>query len=101
CTLAEIDATIRKARSEPVEQFPDFRRLLLLGRLPRLLRRLLWWMGLNVSGSWRAKYIGTFAVTGVAALGSASLHTLSPLTTTLTYGVLAPDGTVLARLFYD
>ena len=30
-----------------------------------------------------------------------SLHTLSPLTTTITFGVIEPDGSVLVRLFYD
>jgi hypothetical protein len=100
-TLVEIDERIRRARTEPVENFGTFRRQLRVARLPRPLRRLSWWAGLNVSGGWRARYAGTFGVTGVAALGSASLHTLSPLTTTLTYGVFEADGTVPVRLFYD
>lgn len=99
--LSAIDDLIRRARSGPVEQFGDFRRFLRLGRLPRPIRRLMWWAGLNVSGNWRARYFGTFGITGVAALGSASLHLLSPLTTTLTYGVFAEDGSVPVRLFYD
>lgn len=99
--LAEIDEFIRRARTEPVERFGDFRRQILLSRLPWPIRRLLWWAGLHVCGSWRAQYAGTFGVTGVAALGAASLHLLSPLTTTLTYGVFAEDGSVPVRLFYD
>lgn len=100
-SLADLDTLIRRARTEPVESFGDFRRLLLLGRLPQPLRRLAWWAGLQVSARWRQRYAGTFGITGVAALGSTSLHLLSPLTTTLTYGVFMEDGSVLARLFYD
>lgn len=99
--LSEIDALIQRARTAPIEHVPDFRRLRFHSRLPRPLRRLIWWAGLNAVGDWRAKYAGTFGVTGVAALGSASLHTLSPLTTTLTYGVLTEYGNVPVRLFYD
>jgi hypothetical protein len=99
--LAEIDAFIRRSRSEPIEQFGDFRRLLRVSQLPWLFRRLAWWAALDVSGHWRARFAGTFGFTGVAALGSASLHLLSPLTTTLTYGVFAADGSIPVRLFYD
>jgi hypothetical protein len=37
----------------------------------------------------------------VASLGAPSLHVLSPLTSTLAFGVIPPDGSVLVRLFYD
>jgi hypothetical protein len=100
-SLAEIDAVIRKARTEPIEQIAAFRRVLLMSRLPGPLRRLAFWAGVNVSGDWRARFFGTFLLTGVGALGSASLHVLSPLSTTLTYGVFEADGSVLVRLFYD
>ncbi len=100
-SLWEIDDLIRRGRTEPVENFGDYRRQLRTARLPKFLRRLLWWFGSNVSGHRRLQHFGTFGVTGVAALGSASLHLLSPLTTTLTYGVFEPDGSVLCRLFYD
>lgn len=99
--LAAIDAAVRAARVDPVERVGDFRRQLRLGRLPRPVRRLAWWAALEVSGGWRAKHAGTFGVTGVAALGSASLALLSPLTTTVTYGVFGPDGRANVRLFYD
>jgi hypothetical protein len=99
--LADIDARIRRARTEPVEQFGDFRRQLRLARLPWPLRRWAWWLGLSASGEWRARYAGTFGLTGVAALGSASLNLLSPLTSTLTYGVFDPEGRTTVRLFWD
>jgi hypothetical protein len=100
-SLDEIDHYLRRARTEPVEQFGDIRRHLLMCRMPRFVRRFIWWAGLNIGGSWRARYGGTFGITGIAALGSASLHLLSPLTTTLTYGVFNDVGAVMIRLFYD
>ena len=99
--LAEIDDLIRRARTEPVEQFADFRRVLHFSRLPGLLRRLAFWASLSISGDLRAQILGTFGVTGVGALGSASLHMLSPQSTTLTYGVFTQGGSVPVRLFYD
>jgi hypothetical protein len=99
--LAEIDAVIRRARTEPIQQIGDFRRFLLMSRLPGPLRRLVFRAGLRMSGNWRARFCGTFGLTGVGALGCSSLHLLSPLTTTLTYGVFEQNGSVLVRLFYD
>jgi hypothetical protein len=37
----------------------------------------------------------------VASLGAAGLHILSPLTTTLNYGIFEPDGAIDVRLAYD
>ena len=61
----------------------------------------LWLAALNVSGPLRALRMGTFGVTAYSALGAESLHPISPLTTTLTYGVIAPDGGVTVRVVYD
>lgn len=100
-SLWELDAIIRNAKTAPLESIGDFNQQLLTARLPLPLRRLTWWMGLNVSGKWHARYFGTYGVTGVASLGSTSLHFISPLTSALTYGIFEPDGTVTARLAYD
>ena len=58
------------------------------------------WLGLNI-GRQRANYFGTFWVSAYSALGAESLHPLSPLTSTLNYGVFAADGSVDVRLVYD
>lgn len=100
-SLRELDAFIRRARTEPVERFGDFRRAMKLSKFPRPCRRLVWWAALEASGEWRARYAGTFGITSIAALGSTALHVLSPLTTTLTYGEIAQDGSVPVRLFFD
>ncbi len=100
-SLADLDARLRTARTAPAETVKEFRQQLLTARLPAPLRRLAWWAGLNATGRQRARHLGTFMVTGVSALGSESLSLISPLTTTLTYGVFRPDGRVTVRLFYD
>jgi hypothetical protein len=98
--LGEITAAIRAGMTTPLGEVKDFRRSLRVAALPRPLRRLIWWIGLNV-GRQRANYFGTFAVSVYSALGAESLHPLSPLTVTLNYGVFAADGSLDVRLIYD
>lgn len=99
--LAELDAELRRYKEQPIESLPSFRRALLISRFPRLLRRFVWWFGLNVWGRKRAAYMGTFGVSVYAGLGAASLHPLSPLTTALNYGVIEPNGDIDVRIIYD
>jgi hypothetical protein len=100
-SLPEIDARLRHAKDDPLENFGSFRRTLRISRMPRPVRRLVWWVGLNVSGRKRAHFMGTAGVSAYAGLGAASLHPLSLLTSTLNYGVIGPDGGVDVRLTYD
>ncbi len=99
-SLREIGRQLQLASTAPVESIKDFRRALRSARWPRPLRRALWWLGLNI-GRQRANYFGTFAVSVYSALHAESLHPLSPLTTTLNYGVMNSDGTVNVRIIYD
>ncbi len=100
-SLLELDALVRHYKTVPIEQVPAYQRALLLTRLPRPVRRLVWRLGLYVDGMYRAGFFGTFAVSVVASLGAAGLHILSPLTTTLNYGTFEPDGSIDVRLTYD
>ncbi|HEY7310526.1 MAG TPA: hypothetical protein VH643_14275 [Gemmataceae bacterium] len=100
-SLADIDLRLRRFKDEPLASFGDFRRIVLMSRFPRPLRRLLWWIGLNVWGRKRAAFMGTSGITVYAGLGASSLHPLSLLTTTLNYGVIEPDGSVDVRIIYD
>lgn len=100
-SLLEIDARLRRAKEVPLEAEGSFRRALFISRLPRPLRRLIWWVGLNVSGRKRAHFVGTAGVTTYAGLGAASLHPLSVLTSLLNYSVLEPDGSMDVRITYD
>jgi hypothetical protein len=99
--LREVDDALRRFKDEPLERLSSVRRALLVSRLPRPLRRLVWWIGLECWGRKRAHYLGTYGVSVYAGLGAASLHPLSPLTTCLNYGVLAAEGTVDVRIIYD
>jgi hypothetical protein len=99
--LMKLDAHLRRFKTDPVESVSLFRRALLIGKYPRFLRHLLWRLSLNWSGGKKAKRLGTFGVSVYSGLGAASLHPLSPLTTTLTYGVIDAKGEVTVRAIYD
>lgn len=100
-SLAALDEALRHYKEAPLRQIGLFRRAILVSRFPRPLRRFFWWIGLNSSGHKRARRMGTFGVSVYSGLGSESLHPLSPLTTTLNYGVIGEDGTVNVRIVYD
>jgi hypothetical protein len=100
-SLAELDAFVRYHKNEPIESIPSYRQALLVSRLPKLLRRFIWWLGLETEGPQRARYFGTFAISVVASLGAAGLHLLSPLTTALNYGTFDEQGNLDVRLVYD
>jgi hypothetical protein len=85
----------------PVEEVAAFRRLIRYTKLPRPVRRVVWWHGLHASGRRRAKHFGTFGVSVTAGLGSAAANLISPLATTLSYGVLSADGSLAVRLHFD
>ncbi|MBN9523881.1 hypothetical protein J0H58_36125 [bacterium] len=97
--LPALDAALRWHKTAPVREAFGFG--LGFARLPRPVRRLAWWYLANVRGNRKAQFLGTFGVSVYSALGAESLHPLSPLTTTLNYGVVGPDGRVPVRLVYD
>jgi hypothetical protein len=98
--LAEVHTRVRTFAEAPLESVKPFRKMLAFARLPRPVRRLLLWLGLNLSRT-RPGQFGTFGLSSYSALGAESLHPLSPLTTTLNYGVIDPDGSVTVRVIYD
>ena len=100
-TPEQIDSYLRDCRELPITSIGTFRRAMRVSKLPRPLRRLLWWLALNVSGYYRARNVGTFGISVYSALGAESLHPLSLMTTALNYGVIADDGTVDVRITYD
>lgn len=98
--LLELSRMIRSATTAPVEEVSVFRRALRVSRLPLLLRRLIWWFGLN-AGRARGNYFGTFGISVYANLGAESLHPISPLTTVINYGTIRNDGETAVRAMYD
>src|SRR5436309_2438 len=67
-SLMDADASLRKAKSEPIASTPFFRKTLAVTRLPLPLRRLAWAIGLNI-GRQRGNFLGTLLITSVAAFG--------------------------------
>jgi hypothetical protein len=99
--IPELDERLRKYRSDPIDNIPEFRRPLRITRLPRLLRRLGWWYLTDVNGRDKARWLGTFGVSVYSSLGAESLHPLSPVTTALNYGVIQKNGDLSVRIIYD
>jgi hypothetical protein len=99
-TLVELAGLIRHLSKTPAEELRSMRRMLAFAGLPRVVRRALWWVALNL-GRQRFKYFGTFALSVYSGLGAESLHQLGPWPTMLNYGVMQPDGTVDVRVVYD
>ena len=99
--LLEIDKRLKWFKDRPLDSAAVLVRQMKLAALPRPLRRLLWWSALNLSGRRRARLLGTYGVTAYSGLGAASLHPPGLLTSTLTYGVVEPDGSVPVRVVYD
>ncbi|WZO99628.1 hypothetical protein EP7_001239 [Isosphaeraceae bacterium EP7] len=100
-SLAQLHAALNWYKKQPLEEVGIFRQALRLSRVPTPIRRTLWWSTLHVSGYKRAKRFGTFGLTSYGALGAESLHPISPLTTTLTFGPIADSGQVVVKLIYD
>ena len=100
-SLVQLGGHLHDFKTKPVEQIRPFARLIRYTRYPKPIRRFLWWLGMNLTGKHRAKSIGTFGLTTVSSRHAGLLHVLSPCATTLTYGPLAPDGTVDVRLSAD
>jgi hypothetical protein len=100
-TISELQGALTWYKHEPLEQVGVYRRALQVSRVPRPIRRFLWWSTLNVSGFKRAKRFGTFGLSSYGSLGAESLHPISPLTTTLTFGPISSAGDVVIKLIYD
>jgi hypothetical protein len=99
-SLREIGQQLEYGSTAPVESIKDFRRTMTFARLPKPIRRALWWICLNW-GRQRGNYFGTFGVSVYSALNAESLHPLAPLTTLLNYGVMSSDGVLDVRIIYD
>lgn len=99
-SIEELSIQLRHAATAPVNSIKPFRRAMRVAGYPLPVRRLMWWLGLNI-GRQRANFFGTFAVSVYSALGAESLHPISPHTTLLNYGVFDPNGRCDVRLIYD
>jgi hypothetical protein len=100
-SMSMLQDALNDYKNRPIEEIGFFRQELRISRHPWFLRRLLWWSSLEVSGEKRAKRVGTFGLSSYGSLGAESLHPISPLTATLTYGPIDEQGRVNAKIVYD
>jgi hypothetical protein len=100
-SIIQLQDGLNFYKQQPLETVGVYRLALRVSRAPWFIRHLLWWSTLNVSGMKRAKRFGTFGLTSYGALGAESLHPISPLTTTLTFGPISPSGDLVIKLIYD
>jgi hypothetical protein len=100
-SLTELDGLVRYHKDEPLENISSFARSLKLARLPFPLRRLVWWLGLNLFGRRRSHNFGTFGLTSTACYGAGILTLVPLLTSTIHYGLFDSDGSLDMRLSFD
>jgi hypothetical protein len=100
-TLQEIDAIIREHQQLAVEDIPSYRSAVRTSRVPWPFRRLVLWAGLNILGSYRCKFFGTFGITSVGSQGAGITHLLPLLTCQLHYGIFDPTGALAMRVSFD
>lgn len=98
-SLEELQQRLNRYQQEPPEK--AFRRQYLVSGLPTPLRRLLWWLTLNVSGEKRAARSGTFYLSTIAGTGAEIQHPPAFLTSGITYGPLDENGRTRVTLTYD
>lgn len=91
--LATLDAGIRTAKYGDIRANRAFVEALRLARLPMPLRRVLLWTGLNI-GRQVPRLFGTFAISVLGGQGATILDTIAVWPGFLSYGPIAPDGTV-------
>jgi hypothetical protein len=99
-SLSEVNRLLLRAKSVPIDRVNHYGRMLRIAGLPGPLRLALWWLALNI-GRQRANYFGTFLISTVSRHGGEFESVLSPVSTSLSYGVIAPDGSVDVRLTWD
>lgn len=99
--VGQLQFALEAYKNQPLHDVGYYRQALRVSRLPWPLRKFLWWSTLNVSGQKRAKRFGTFGLTSYGSLGAESLHPMSPLTTTLTFGPISDRGDVCVKMVYD
>jgi len=97
--LDALQRTLDRYKTERTEAV--FARQIRFSRAPTVLRRLGWWLTLNVSGAKRAKRLGTFGLSTLAGQGAVNRYHPTCLTTSLTYGPLDGTGQALVTILYD
>lgn len=88
-------------RRSPVQSVRQFRSQIRFAKIPRMLRKFLWWFVFNVVPHKRASHMGTFGLS-LSGFGDTkgSFH-LGPSTTTLGYELFPKNGQMRLTLTFD
>ena len=96
----ETGRELKRLATTPLADIPDTAKLLRITRWPWPIRRLLWWIGLNV-GRQRPNFFGTFGITSLAGEGARIGYAVHPLTSCLSPGPIAQDGSLEIKCSFD
>jgi len=94
-TLGKIQDKVQSWIKDPIEAHGVLRRLVRNAKPPRLIRRFLWWSGMNWNGCLRARNFGTFGVNTVANLRGRVLQFQTPITSVWYYGSVSKTGEMM------
>jgi len=97
--LTALQSAVDRYQREPVAKV--FRKQVLFSRMPTPLRRLIWWIVMNVSGRRRSRQLGTFSISSLAGQGVVNRDHPTVCATSLSYGPVGPRGECLLTLVYD
>ena len=101
-TLIQLQQAVPWYKHQPLEKVGFYRMALRFSHARRLIRRLLWWSTLNVSGYKRCKRFGTF---GLSSYGLAGCRADPPDLAADDDADIRPDrpstGRVVVKLIYD
>lgn len=98
-SLVQLQKQLNRATHGEVRAV--FRQQLQLSALPTFLRRLIWWGRLHLWPRRRARWVGTFGISVLAAQGCYNLRPPHFLTSCLTYGPLDQRGRMPVTLLCD
>jgi len=99
--LRQLVTHLNRWRTHPIENIRSFSRLIRYSKYPWPMRRMAWWYAVNASRRCRLRVLGTFGVSVTASEGATALNLISPLTTTVNYGLFRADHTLPVRVHFD
>lgn len=99
--LKAIQEKVRAWKADPVSAHGVLRRLVRNAKPPRPVRRLVWGLGLDWNGYFRARNFGTFAVNTLRELNLRPLAFRSPLTTLWYYDTVTEAGEMPVQVALD
>lgn len=100
-SLVKLQARYDKLRKEPVENIKQFRHQIQFAKCPAIIRRMVWWLMLNVFPQKRMSHFGTFGMTLSGYKDAHANHLLGPNTTILGVDVLPKKGIARFMLTFD